>query len=246
MIRAVQRLLRGLGLEVKRYLPSRTEAAQIARLLRTHQITLVFDVGANTGQYGQFLRDAGYIGQIVSFEPLKSAHENLVASAKADAKWIIAPRMALGDTQGEVALNVAGNSASSSLLPMSDAHLEVAPFAAYSSRESVPLARLDGISEPYLGEHQGAFLKVDTQGYEDRVLSGAKGILHRIRGIQLELSLVRLYEGQCLFEEMYQTVRDLGFELHAIFPEFYDQASGRLLQFDGVFFRPLNRDHGSQ
>lgn len=47
----------------------------------------------------------------------------------------------------------------------------------------------------------------------------------------------RFYWDQMLFDEMYHRLRNLGFELHTILPNFYDQTSGRLLQFDGVFFR---------
>jgi hypothetical protein len=36
-------------------------------------------------------------------------------------------------------------------------------------------------------------LKIDTQGYEDRVPAGAAGIMDRITAIQAELSFVPLY-----------------------------------------------------
>jgi len=237
MIRVAKRLLRTLGIEVKKYLPSRSEAAQTIHLLRSHRINVVFDVGANTGQYGHFLRDAGYRGRIVSFEPLAAAHAQLVAAAKSDPLWEIAPRMALSDASGEAEMNVAGNSTSSSLLGMTEIHLAAAPFAAYRGTEHVRLERFDAIAGTYLDNGSRGYLKIDAQGYEDRVLAGAQTLIEQVQGLQLELSLAQLYKDQPLFDEMYRRVRDLGFELHAIFPEFYDQKSGRLLQFDGVFFR---------
>lgn len=238
MIRLAKRLLRTtFGIEVKKYLPSRSGAAQITHLLRTHGINIVFDVGANTGQYRHFLRDAGYRGRIVSFEPLAAAHAQLVAASRKDALWEIAPRMALSDAAGEADINVASNSVSSSLLGMSKAHLELTPFAAYRGVERVQLERFDVAAGAYLGKASRIYLKIDTQGYEDRVLAGANDLMEQIQGLQLELSLVQLYRDQPLFDEMYRRLRNLNFDLHAIFPEFYDQVSGRLLQFDGVFFR---------
>lgn len=237
MIRIAKRLLRALGIEVKKYLPSRSEAAQIARLLSTHRISIVFDVGANTGQYAHFLRDAGYRGRIVSFEPLASAYRQLVLASQSDALWEIAPRMALSDGAGQDEINISGNSTSSSLLEMSDLHLAVAPFSAIHGTELVRLERFDNIAGAYLREGDRCLLKIDTQGYEHRVIAGARNLIDRIYGVQLELSLVQLYRDQLLFDDMYFQLRKLGFELHAIFPEFSDQESGRLLQFDGVFFR---------
>jgi hypothetical protein len=81
------------------------------------------------------------------------------------------------------------------------------------------------------------FLKIDTQGYEDRVLRGAVELLPRAVGLQLEMSLVSLYEGQRRFDEMYVELVGKGFELWSMSPAFVDPRSGRLLQVDATFFR---------
>ena len=51
-------------------------------MLAAHNVNLVFDVGANTGQFAKAIRGDGFNGRIVSFEPLIAAHEQLVASSK--------------------------------------------------------------------------------------------------------------------------------------------------------------------
>lgn len=78
---------------------------------------------------------------------------------------------------------------------------------------------------------------MDTQGYEDRVLNGPEGILDRIVGIQLELSLIPLYEEQCLYDEMIVRLQNKGFDLWSIIPVFINPKSGRLFQVDATFFR---------
>jgi hypothetical protein len=80
-------------------------------------------------------------------------------------------------------------------------------------------------------------MKIDTQGYESRVLQGAQGSLARIDTVQMELSLVPLYEGELLFQEMWELLRAKGYTLVAIESGFSAPASGQLLQVDGIFHR---------
>jgi hypothetical protein len=78
---------------------------------------------------------------------------------------------------------------------------------------------------------------MDTQGYEMSVLEGAQELLPRVCGVQLELSVAQLYDGQVLYLEMLQWLQARGFNLWNVMPVFVDPSSGRMLQFDGVLFR---------
>lgn len=233
----LKRLLRRLGIDAHRYTVQASPGAQLARLLRTARIDLVLDVGANAGHYARSLREHGYRGRIVSFEPLSSAHALLETAARADAAWTAAPRMALGDSDGQVVIHLAGNSASSSILDMLPAHERAAPGSRYVGSESVPQQRLDRAAAPYLDGAGAVLLKIDTQGTEDRVLAGASGIAGRITAIQTELSLVPLYAGQPLFDPMRARIEAMGFALYALFPGYVDESTGQTLQVDGFFLR---------
>lgn len=243
-----------LGVELNRYDPAQSQTARMARLLECHGIDLVLDVGASFGGYGRWLRGAGYRGDIVSFEPLTDAYTELCRVAAADARWHVAPRMAIGARNGEVVINVAGNSVSSSLRPMHDAHARAAPQSRYVGSERVPLRRLDTVARGALEPDRAVLLKIDTQGYEMEVLQGAAGLLGQVRGVQVELSLTPLYDGQTLYREIIDWLAGHRFHLWNVVPGFLDVATGRLLQFDGVFFRqdeqdataaPLERDRGA-
>ena len=226
-----------LGIEVKRYMPGSSYKASLQALLAHHGIDLVLDVGANLGQYARMLRRGGYRGRIVSFEPLSTAHERLVKASAADSSWLIAPRMAIGERDDEVEINISANSVSSSLQGMLAAHHEAAPGARYVGTERVRLARLDSVAADYLADGARVFLKIDAQGYESQVLEGARELLPRVAGLQVELSFVPLYEGEPLFAEMMASLAGLGFELHGLFPAFTDVRTGRMMQADGIFFR---------
>ncbi len=80
-------------------------------------------------------------------------------------------------------------------------------------------------------------IKIDTQGYELEVLAGATGLLPQTMALQLELSLVPLYEGAPAFVDAVHYMESRGFELFSVAPGFKDRRSGRLLQMDGVFLR---------
>jgi|HubBroStandDraft_1064217.scaffolds.fasta_scaffold00062_25 FkbM family methyltransferase len=235
---AAKSFARSLGLELRRFAPVSSYTAQLKAMLSWHRVDLIFDVGANTGQFGRELRrQVGFTGRIVSFEPTSAAHERLSAQAGKDPLWDVAPRVAIGAQEGMVTINVACNSVSSSVLPMLENHARAAPDSLYTDTETVRLATLDSLTAGYFVRKSSAFLKVDTQGYESEVLKGAPLTLARVIGVQLELSLIPLYTGQLLMPELLEFMREAGFDLWAITPAFTDPRNGRLLQVDAAFFR---------
>lgn len=227
-----------MGLELRLYTPGESDMARIGRLLSHHDINLVFDIGANTGQYAKYLREAGYPGRIVSFEPLSNAYTILTKAAKKDPLWEVAPRAAIGNRDGEITINIANNSVSSSVLPMLDSHVNAAPKSAYIGSESVKLCKLDTIAPQYINETcKSIYLKMDVQGFGLQVLEGASQILPRIKGLQIEISLVPLYEGELTLKDMLDKLDRLNYEFYAVIPGFTDMKSGRLLQLDGIFIQ---------
>lgn len=229
--------LRKVGVDLSRYNAAQSDSARTQVQLQANRIDCVLDVGANDGGYAQSILDAGFAGHVLSFEPLEDARGRLQDRAKRHPRWAVAPRMALGAVSGTADLNVAGNLTSSSILPMCARHEESAPQSRYVGKQSVPLERLDQVEHPVIAAARAIHLKIDTQGYELPVLEGAKALMPRIQGLQLEMSLVALYDGQVLFRELFDWVTAQGFELHGVVPGFSDQATGRMLQMDGIFFR---------
>lgn len=205
-------------------------------LLEAYGISLVIDIGANVGQFASTLRGLGYKGRMVSFEPLSSAFAILEEKCSSDAKWS-AYNYAIGDFDGTSTINIAGNSQSSSLLSMKALHEAAAPESRYLGTEEITVRRLDGLFSKLYASGESVFLKIDTQGFEKRVLSGAQSILPLIDTIQLEMSFFPLYDDEMLFPEMYGHLKSNGYELVSIIPGFSEQGSGRLLQADGLFRR---------
>lgn len=237
---SVRGTLRAWGWDLHRYSPRTSSSAALRQMLATHKVSLVLDVGASQGEYGRWLRDAGYHGRIVSFEPLPEAYAGLQSAAQADPLWTVAPRMALGNQDGTLTVNIAANLVSSSALPMLESHRTAAPQSLYVGAQVVPVARIDTVAPDFIRADDNVFLKADVQGFEDRVLDGATHVLPKICGLQLELSLVPLYEGQELFWTLVERLRGDGYQLWGLIPGFVNPSTGRLLQTDGIFFRAGN------
>jgi FkbM family methyltransferase len=233
----LQRLARRLGYDLAPRRKARSPGAQLAAVLERFSVTCVLDVGANVGQYARRLRAFGYAGRIVSFEPLPEAHTELVRRAAPDPVWQVAPRMAIGEREGEVEIELSAESDMSSILPQSALLRRISPSSAVIRRERVPIARLDRIAAAYLGPDDETFLKIDVQGYEHQVIEGARDLLRTVRGIQLEMSLVPCYEGERGFRETIDHLEAAGFELYLLLPGYFERKLARQLQVDGVFIR---------
>ena len=233
----LQRLARRLGYDLIARTKARPLQAQLVAVLERFEISVVLDVGANAGQYGSALRKWGYAGGIVSFEPLAEAHQRLERRAAADPAWRVAPRMAVGDRDGEVEIEVSAESDMSSVLPQTELLRTISPSSRVVGRETVSIRRLDDVADAYVKDDDGVFLKIDTQGFEAQVLAGARRLLPELRGVQLEMSLVRCYEGERDFRDLIDDLANAGFRPFLFIPGYFERKLARQLQIDGVFMR---------
>jgi FkbM family methyltransferase len=199
-------------------------------------IDLVLDVGANTGQFGNLLRQLGFRGRIVSFEPLKDAFATLRQRASHDALWEC-HNLALGDSDRTASLNVSANSLSSSFLPVSARNVQLEPGIAYVRRQEASIRRLDAILDSVARRDNVIYLKIDTQGYELNVLKGALGVIDRFPLIQVETAFCEGYETQPLIEEIISFLRNLRYRIVWIEPGWEDRKTGEMLEVDLIFAR---------
>jgi FkbM family methyltransferase len=169
----IRKIARNLGIEINRYRPSNSSLAQLAKVLEFLGINVVFDIGANEGKFAKEIHEHGYSGKIISFDPLTSARKTLLSFASRDPSWQVHEQSAIGDQDGEIEIHIAGNSVSSSVLPMLESHSSAAVGSSYVGSERVPIFKLDSVANRYLDKNSNLFIKIDTQGYEWQVLDGA-------------------------------------------------------------------------
>ncbi len=235
--RSTKRFLQRLGIEAARHDRINNDLLCLVGQLEEFCIDLVIDVGANIGDYAVDLFRSGYRGRVVSIEPQSNTHEILVQRSSRETRWEVYDRCCLGDRDGEAEINISGNSVASSLLPLTDRHTKASPDARYTGRETVSVCRLDTIFSEIGGPESRTFLKIDVQGYEASVLDGARESLDQVLGMQIELSLVPIYEDQVLLPDLLVRLDRLGYEVVRFFPAFVDQESGRWLAADVLCFR---------
>jgi hypothetical protein len=104
------------------------------------------------------------------------------------------------------------------------------------------MERLDTLLGDELRRFRRPFLKIDTQGFERPVLAGAENVMSHIAGIEMEMSLVPLYQGQMLFREALSLMDEKGFWLAGLATGFWDDRTGEMLQVDGIFLAAEYRD----
>lgn len=224
------------GIEIIKY-PTE-ELDRRIKLINSYNIDVILDIGANIGQYGGEMRNLGFKGEIVSFEPMKKAFEKLQKNASRDKNWKVY-NFSIGERDGQTTINVAKNSVSSSLLDNLPQLTESAPEAAFIERETIEIRKLDTIFKSLDLIGKKVYLKIDTQGYEEMVLLGAERSLQYITGIQIEMSFIPSYEGAMTFDTMKTKLNALGFYLLALENGFYDKKTGRQLEIDGIFYNHL-------
>lgn len=231
--RTVQRSMRRFGLDLRRTGPGK--APDLADFLSDRGVEVVFDVGANVGQFGKALRERGYHGKIVSFEPIAAAFHEVSAVAERDGNWQT-HNLALGAEPGHALLNVSQSSVFSSMLDQEPITTQSEPSAAVVRREEVSVARLDDFIAPFSG--RSAFLKIDTQGYERPVLDGAREALKTLAGVQLELPVIHLYRDTWQLTDALTYMSDAGFVIAQLTPvEWLGSDPVSVVEIDAVFRR---------
>jgi FkbM family methyltransferase len=228
----IQWRLRALGVELSAY--RHTVRARRQQILSTYGVELLVDIGANRGQYASQARRSGYRGRIISMEPLQSAFDEMATLAASDPMWE-PRRLAVGNESGFITINVSEADIFSSILPVTASALAADPEARTSRIEKVPIARLDDLLEPR--ESAVTAVKIDVQGFEREVVEGGMRVLAAAQVVEIELSPTEIYAGQMLLGETIDRLGELGLVLSLVENLFPEKATGRALQFNGLFVR---------
>ncbi len=223
--------IRKFGFDLHRY---RHEVDHFVQF-KAMNISTIIDIGANEGQFAHDARAAFPQAQIISFEPIKECFDKLTASFTGDTQFK-AHNMALGEAESSLSMNKSSYTQSSSLLPMADKHKELFPHTKDQTQEMVVVKRLDDAMRKE-NLTTGLLIKIDVQGYEDKVIDGGIETFGKARAALIETSFSALYEGQPLFDDIYKKMLTLGFSYRSSFHQKKDKKTGEILFEDSIFVR---------
>lgn len=193
----------------------------------------VLDIGANVGQFSVAVSHLLPDAALYPVEPDASTAARLRANLPphAAANIVVA---AVGERVGTVEFQVNADSQVSSILHLGSGRKAAFPQSQVQRTVSVPMATLDHLFDgkplalPIL-------LKVDVQGYEDRVIAGASAMLKKVRWVVLEMSFASLYEGEKDFNAMLELMREAGFRFVRPLDFHTADETSAIIEMDGLF-----------
>lgn len=210
-------------------------------LLRSQRFDLVFDVGANRGQFSLAVRRWNSRARIVAFEPLGRAAQTY-RSVFANDRAATCFTTAISSQSGPTIIHVSRRDDSSSLMPITAIQSRIFPGTEEAATEVVEAASLDSFASE-IGQTEKALLKIDVQGFELHVLRSAENVLPLFSMIYVELSFIQLYEGQPLADEIITYLHEHNFILVGIYNLTYDTSTQLAVQGDFLFRRSQRADN---
>lgn len=219
--------------------------AESYRVLHDAQIRTVLDIGANEGQFAKMIvRACPHLQALHSFEPLADCQSPLRRALEGDTRHLI-HNFGIGDKNESTSFNHAEFSPCSSLLMARPLLTQDHPGAGKIRQEIVELRTLDSwATETELVPE--ILIKIDVQGYEDKVIEGGVNTLKRARYVVVEVPFFQLYENQPLFHQIYSKLHDLGFVFRGFVGQNVRKFDARVLEADALFenstLAGVNRD----
>jgi len=186
-------------------------------MLQALGITSVIDVGANTGQYAREVRRLGFKGDIYSFEPGAEALSSLRTASSADPRWHIYG-LALSDRVESRTLST-WRGAGTALASLRRPSAGLVSYVGQPDQEVVATTTLEEWLRGRDLDLSRSLLKIDVQGSEREVMSGAGRLLGGFAAIEVEAALRSWYPGEALLPELLEFLHREGFVFASVVTE---------------------------
>ena len=173
------------------------------------QPNTVIDIGANLGQFSIASYHEFSSSVIIPIEPDSTIARKLRKNLPSEISSRIIC-VAVGDYDGKINFQVNADSQNSSVLPLGEDRRRAFPKNIVLREVCVPISRLDSLLDP-TKLPEPILLKIDVQGYEEKVINGAINTLKYIRWVVIEVSFASLYEGEAKFLQIMDLMAFNGF-----------------------------------
>jgi FkbM family methyltransferase len=227
----VKSLFRLCGLDIRRI---RFEPYE---WLKGRNIHTVFDIGANVGQFARQIHRVLPDAMLYSFEPLEDCYNELLKKMGHLPRFR-AFNFALSDRNGQAEIYRNDFTPSSSLLPMEELHKRAFPFTEHARLQTIQIRRMDDILDK-LHIVDNILVKIDVQGYEDKVIRGGQNVISQAKVLIVETTFETLYDGQPLWKDIFALLSNMGFSYMGNFSQMKSPLDDSILQADSIFVKKL-------
>jgi FkbM family methyltransferase len=203
--------------------------------LQDFAIQTILDIGANEGQFAKKISSLFPTAQLHCFEPISGPFQKLKHNFQHNSN-VTLHQFALGEVEENRIINLNEYSPSSSFLNMEENHKKSFDFAINTTACDVNIKRLDSLDLKLKGP---ILIKIDVQGFEDKVIAGGVDFIKSASIIIIEVTFKPLYEKQPMFDNIYQTLTLLGFSYNGNFEQLLSPVTGEILQGDAIFINNL-------
>lgn len=202
-------------------------------------IRSILDIGASNGSLANKYFIPKFPGAHTHcFEPSRESFIELEKISKLSNGRMTAHNFGLGDKDTKLKFNITSNAptASSILKPTENLHKHY-PQTSSTEQIEVDVKILDEVADSLFPKLESELLiKVDVQGYEERVILGGERTFSKAHACIIEITNENFYEGQPSFERIYELMNKLGFEFVGILDQ-HNASSGNILYYDSVFLK---------
>lgn len=248
MKKVLKKILNNLGIEV-RIKPKFGKVLNfddIYKLKIKKNNPIIFDVGANKGQSIERFKKTLNNPKIFSFEPNPEIFSQSFEKYKND-KDIFLNNLALGDRNCSIPLNVTINSGNSSFydlkkdtewIKIRSKQFNTNPENFVEKQVIVNCSTLDNFCLENNIKNID-LLKIDTQGFEDKVLNGAKNLIKNkeVKFIELEIMLDEVYDKTMTFHEIESHLEN-NYKLYGIdYQGFKNLSEGYMFAVDVLYIK---------
>lgn len=202
--------------------------------LRSLDFDTILDIGAARGSHSLVYHEMFPRATIHAFEPIPENFNKLVTNVSGITN-IHTYNLALGSENGSKSLHMSPYLDASSFLGMADLHKTAYPGSDYSGTADVAVKTLDEMIQ--LSGDEKILIKMDTQGYEGRIIEGGKKLFGMAQAVIMEVCFQPLYEGAPTFDDLYLKMTSLGYEFRGNLDQALEAHDKSILQGDSIFLR---------
>ena len=173
---------------------------RISKFLQNRSIKTIIDVGAHKGEFAQNALQIESVNKIIAFEPQKKIF-SLLKEKFSDNDKVVLNNFALSEKVEKRIMKINKMTATSTLnheINDNSLYFKFKSFLLYQKNSIIDEEEIDTTTfDAFFNEeifNENTLLKIDTEGYELKVLKGSNQKIKEIKYVLIENQFSRMYK----------------------------------------------------